>query len=549
MASIESFEEESNPVYDADYDPRSGFCRRSSIYRSLHRLGPRHRIPADLALDAATFVLSLFPSPGIADDKPAFIDSVTGRCLTFSHVRCSALSLAAALHHGLGLRRGDVVLVLSPNSVLYPAIILGVLAAGAVITTANPLNTAAEVARQARDSGAVFAIVAPEEAHKAAAADIPILLTTRSPDSDGPLSAEELMEDGDPMAAPHPETAQSDVAAVLYSSGTTGPSKGVVLTHGNLIAITAMVRWVAEASVPARDSVDVYLGFVPMSHIYGLAFFALGLPAAGATTVVMPRFELGAAMAAVAAHGVTNIPAVPPVVSAIARYGGSGSGYDMSGLRRVGTGAAALGAAAGREFRRKFPWVELREGYGLTESGGAATFAVAAKAGAVGRLLPGMEAKVVGPAAEELGPGMRGELWLRGPTVMKGYLGNEEATAEALVGDGWLRTGDLVYVDQDGYLYVVDRLKELIKHNGYQVAPAELEALLLTHTHIVDAAVVPLEDEETGQVPMAYVVKSPQSGLTTDGVIQFIASQVLLHSCTNYYSHFILGKKKQLIRW
>nr|CAD1820995.1 unnamed protein product [Ananas comosus var. bracteatus] len=109
---------------------------------------------------------------------------------------------------------------------------------------------------------------------------------------------------------------------------------------------------------------------------------------------------------------------------------------------------------------------------------------------------------------------------------MKGYLGNEEATAEALVGDGWLRTGDLVYFDQEGYLYVVDRLKELIKHNGYQVAPAELEALLLTHTHIVDAAVVPLEDEETGQVPMAYVVKSPQSGLTTDGVIQFIASQV-----------------------
>ncbi|RWW82437.1 hypothetical protein BHE74_00009116 [Ensete ventricosum] len=521
-------------------DTRSGFCPRSGVYRSLHRLGPRHRPPSDPAFDAASFVFSLLPP--LDSTRSVFLDSTTGRRLTFFDLRRSALSLAAALHHAFGLRPGDVVLLLSPNTVLYPVIVLAVLAVGAVLCPASPLHTPAEVARQALDAGATLAIAAPEEAHKAAAAvGVPTLLTEREPgDPDGPPTAEEMMEWGDPMEAPPPARRQSDVAVVLYSSGTTGAPKGVMLTHGNLIAIVSLLRWSAEVSGSAGD---VYLAFVPMYHVYGLAFFALGLPAVGATTVVMRRFEMGAAMEAVARHGVTNIPAVPPVVAALAK---SSSGWDLSGLRRVGTGAAAVGVEAASGFRRRYPWVELREGYGLTESGGAATFSVAAsrrpEGRGVGQLLPGFEARVV--AAESEGravePGGIGELWLKGPTVMKGYLGDDAATEEALPEGGWLRTGDLVRFDEDGFLFVVDRIKELIKHKGYQVTPSELEAVLLAHPHILDVAVVPdvliivvgihcrLEDEEAGEVPMAYVVRSPESHLTSEEIIQFVAAQVQL---------------------
>ncbi|WOL13294.1 hypothetical protein Cni_G22063 [Canna indica] len=534
-----------------DDDHWSCFCPKSGIFRSPHRLASRHHPPSDPDLDAASFILSLLPSAH--SPRPAFLDSVTGRCVTFSDLHRSVLSLASTLRLALDLRPGDVVLLLSPNSVIYPAIVLAVLASGAVLSPASPLCTPSEIARQARDSGAVLAIATPEEAHKLVSAGVPTLLTHRSPeDRDGPPSVEEMMECSDPLAAPPPARGKSDVAAVLYSSGTTGAPKGVVLTHGNLIAMVSLLRWSAEVS-GAED--DVYLAFIPMYHVYGLAFFALGLPSLGATTVVMSRFDLEAAMEAVARHGVTNIPAVPPVVVAMAK---SSKRWDLSGLRRVGTGAAALGAEAARRFRRRYPWAELREGYGLTESGGAATFAVVASRRAegrgVGQLLPGFEARVVAPATgKEEGPGGVGELWLRGPTVMREYLGDEAATAAELVGGEWLRTGDLVYFDEEGFLFIVDRIKEHIKHNGYQVwranlmgsivretavadlrnqlqvTPSELEALLLTHPHILDAAVVPLEDEEAGQVPMAYLVRSTESQLTSEEVIQFVASQVAPH--------------------
>ncbi|KAG6505641.1 hypothetical protein ZIOFF_038006 [Zingiber officinale] len=512
-------------VMAAEDCQRSGFCADSGVFRSLHRLSPRHLPSSDFPLDAASFVLSLLPPA----DRLAFLDLASGQGLSFSDLRRSVLSLAAALSLGLGIRPGDVVLLLAPNSVLYPVIALAVLAAGAVLCPASPLCTTADVVRQVRDSGASIAIAAPEEAHKTAAAGLPTLLTRRPSPPDATHealpSAEEMMEWGDPMAATPSGRRQSDPAAVLYSSGTTGSPKGAVLTHGNLIAAVSLLRWASEAS--GSDG-DVYLAFIPMSHVYGLVFFALGLPTTGARVVVMPRFELAAAMEAVARHGVTNIPAVPPVVTAMAK---SPQNWDLSGLRRIGTGAAAMPPASARGFRRRYPWVELREGYGLTETCGAATFAAAAstrpEGRGVGQLLPGFEARVVAPATGKAeGPGGVGELWLRGATVMWGYLGNDVATAEAVADGGWLRTGDLVYFDEDGYLFIVDRIKELIKPNGYQVTPTELEALLATHPHILDAAVVPLEDEEAGQVPMAFVVRASDSRLTSEEVMQFVASQV-----------------------
>ncbi|KAF9598961.1 hypothetical protein IFM89_033306 [Coptis chinensis] len=506
-------------------DQRSGYCSRRGIYHSLLQLGEHNQIPTRPDLDIASFVLSQFPHSDHAGSRVALIDSVTSRQITYAQLRQSIKSLAAGLYHGVGIRKDDVVFVLSPNSLLYPTICLAVLSIGAVLTTANPLNTASEIAKQVLDSGTKLAISAPEEVHKLVPTGVPTLITTRSTDENS-LSVEELIEGSDPLQAPKVQFLQTETAAVLYSSGTTGVSKGVILTHENFISILTLLKWTAQVT-SSED--DVYLCFIPMFHIYGLAFFGLGLFCVGATIVLMPKFDFQAMLDAIKMHQVSNIPAVPPVILGLVKYT---SNRDLSSLRRVTSGAAPLSKEVAEKFREKYPWVELRQGYGLTESCGATSFFVLhdqAKAlpGSVGQLLPSFSAKVIDVETGLPLPTYReGELWIKSPTVMKSYLGNDEATAATIDSEGWLHTGDLCYFDQDGCLYIVDRIKELIKHNGYQVAPAELEALLLSHPKILDAAVIPVEDEEAGQIPMAYVVRANDFDLTEDQIIQFIAGQV-----------------------
>ncbi|XP_034704205.1 4-coumarate--CoA ligase-like 5 [Vitis riparia] len=509
-----------------DFDGRSGFDSRTGVYSSLIKLGGQHRVPTRPDLDTATFVLSQFPAPACAESRVALIDSATGRRVTYAELRRSIRMLATGLYHGLGIRKGDVVFLLAPNSLLYPTICLAVLSIGAVLTTANPLNTQSEISKQVDDSGAKVAISAPEELHKLLQNGVPTLLTHRTCDENS-LSIEELIDCSDPaLDLPPAQMSQSDTAAILYSSGTTGTSKGVILTHAKFIAMMTLLKWSVDITSANND---VFLCFIPMFHIYGLAFFALGLLRSGTTTVVMPRFDSKAMLDAIQAYQVSNIPAVPPVILGLVK---NSSSCDLSSLRRVGSGAAPLSKEVAEGFREKFPWVELRTGYGLTESCGAATYFVTdeqakAHAGSSGRLLPRFCAKVVDTETGlALPPNREGELWLKSPTVMKGYLGNAEATAATITSDGWLRTGDLCYFDEDGFLYIVDRIKELIKHNGYQVAPAELEAILLSHPSVLDAAVIPVEDEAAGQIPMAYVVRAAGSELTQQEVIQFVAGQV-----------------------
>ncbi|GFS46106.1 OPC-8:0 CoA ligase1 [Actinidia rufa] len=483
---------------------RSGFDSKTGIYNSPHQLSEHQTIPTRPDLDTATFVLSQFPHPSEAESRVALIDSATNRRVTYAQLRRSIGSLAAGLYHALGVREGDVVFVLSPNSLLYPTICLAVFSIGAVLTTANPLNTESEIAKQVRDSGAKLGIASPEEEHKLVPTGLPTLLTSRTSDHCS-LSIEELIESCDLVELPPPQLTQSDTAAILYSSGTTGTSKGVILTHANFISTMTLLKWCVEASSSQND---VFLCFIPMFHIYGLNFYALGLFCSGVTTVVMQRFDFQGMLDAIQTHRVNNIAAVPPVILGLVKY--NKSGYDLSSLRRVGSGAAPLSKEVADGFRKKFPWVELRQGYGLTESSGAATFLVSHE-----------DAKVRSGSC-----GREGELWLKSPVVMKGYLGNEAATEATIDSDGWLRTGDLCYFDEDGFVYIVDRIKELIKHNGYQVAPAELEAILLRHPQILDTAVIPVEDEEAGQIPMAYVVRAAGSELTEDQVIQFVSIQV-----------------------
>ncbi|KAG2729733.1 hypothetical protein I3760_01G263500, partial [Carya illinoinensis] len=453
------------------------------------------QIPSRPDLDTATFVLSQFPDPHKSESQIALIDAATNQRVTYARLHRSIRSLASGLYHSIGVRKGDVVFVLSPNSLLYPTISLAVFSVGAVLTTANPLNTKAEIAKQVRDSGAKLAISAPEELHKLVPTGVPT----------------------------------SDTAAILFSSGTTGTSKGVILTHANFIFLMTLLRRSVEVSSAEKDE---FLCFIPMFHIYGLAFFALGLFCSRVTTLLMQKFELQVMLDAIQAHKISNIPAVPPVILGLVKYA-TKAGSDLSCLRRVGSGAAQLSKEVADRFGERFPWVELRQGYGLTGSSGAATFFASsreakARSGSSGMLVPSFCAEVVDTeTGKGLPPYREGELWLKSPTIMKGYLGNVEATTATIDSDGWLKTGDLCYFDEEGYLYVLDRIKELIKHNGMNGFNNELEAILLSHPTILDAAVIPLEDEEAGQIQIAYAVKAAGSELTEDQVIQFVADQFM----------------------
>ncbi|XP_004250495.1 probable CoA ligase CCL5 [Solanum lycopersicum] len=513
-----------NYHHQPSFDRKNGYDPETGIYHSVLQ----HKISNDYSnLDTARFVLSQFPSPAQSMSQIALIDSSTNQKLTYTQLNRSILSLATGLYRALGVRKGDVIFVLSSNSIIYPTICLAILSIGAILSPANPLNTESEIGKQVRLSRAKLAIVAPEEARKLVHTGVPTLLTTRSNDENS-ISVQELIENCDPLELPKQSLKPLDTAAILYSSGTTGVSKGVVITHVNFIAIMKLLKYYVEVT-SSQD--DVFLCFVPMFHVYGLAFFGLGLFCSGVTTVLMQKFDLQGMLEAIQTYKISHIPAVPPVILGLVKYN-KGSHYDLSSLRSVTSGAAPLSKEVADAFREKFPWVELKQGYGLTETTGAATFFVnyeeaKARPSSVGELFPGFSAKVINHETREASPPFKeGELWLKGPGIMKEYFGNEEATSATITKDGWLKTGDLCYFDDKGYLYIVDRIKELIKHNGYQVAPAELEAILLSHHEIIDAAVVPLEDEVAGQIPLAYVVRAANSGLTQDQVIQFVSSQV-----------------------
>ncbi|KAK1371198.1 hypothetical protein POM88_037290 [Heracleum sosnowskyi] len=264
---------------------------------------------------------------------------------------------------------------------------------------------------------------------------------------------------------------QLDTAAVMYSSGTTGPVKGAVLTHRNLIAIT----WSYQVD-NVREIPSVVMYSVPFFHVIGL-FYCVKSVSLSETVVVMKRFDVEKMCRVV---------------------GGSGIGWCSIGKDMIAA------------FKAKFPDVELFQSYGMTETSGAIFRSTSPEEslrwGSVGKLIAR-------------------ELWIRGPLVMKGYIGNAQATSETLVDDGWLRTDDLCYIDDEGFLFIVDRLKELIKYKGYQVPPAELEQLLQSHPEIVDAAVIPYPDGEAGEVPMACVVKR-SSRIDEAQVMDFIAKQV-----------------------
>ncbi|KAK4486322.1 hypothetical protein RD792_008993 [Penstemon davidsonii] len=508
--------------YPSWYSPENG------IYQSKH---PHIKIPSEPFLDVVSYIFSQKHN-GIH----ALIDSSSGFSISYSHLSSLVKSIASGLHT-MGVKQGDVILILLPNSIYFPVVFLGALSIGAIVTTMNPLSTLLEIKKQVLDSNAILGFSVLDKVDELVnglegfnVIGVPEALKFDSVSIDDGSVFRKLIS-SDPSMAPRPKIRQHDTAAILYSSGTTGRPKGVMLTHGNFIAMVELfVRF--EASLYDYTSTkNVYLAVVPMFHVYGLSLFVMGLLSLGNTIVTMRRFDADDMVRAIDKYGVTHLHVVPPLMTALTRKGKSGSSNSFKSLQQVSCGAAPMSTKSIEEFIETFPHVDFIQGYGMTESTAIGTrgynTVVVKKHSSVGLLSPNSEAKVVDwVTGSYLPPGSVGELWLRSPGVMKGYLNNTEASMAAIDKDGWLHTGDIVYFDREGYLYVLDRLKEIIKYKGFQVAPADLEAVLLSHPDVLDAAVTAERDEEAGEIPVAFVVPKNGSPVTPEAVMNYVANQV-----------------------
>jgi acyl-CoA synthetase (AMP-forming)/AMP-acid ligase II len=466
-------------------------------------------------------------------DRPAVIDGPTGRVLTFGELAEQVRRVATALARR-GFRKGDVFAIYSPNVPEYAVIFFAVAALGGINTTVNPLYTAGELAKQLQDSRARFLVtVAPflDKAREAAAqAGVEEIFVFGPADGARPFA--ELL-DAPPTPPAVAIDAKNDVVVLPYSSGTTGLPKGVMLTHRNLVANLTQCMGVTDFECAHEG--DVVPAFLPFFHIYGMVvIMALDL-ANGAVTVTIPRFDFAEFLTLAQKYRATILPLVPPVVLGMAKSPAV-SQFDLSSVRLVFCGAAPLGEDTARELATKLG-CPVVQGYGMTEASPVTHLSPTRNApwkpGASGKIVCNTEVKLVAvDTGAELGVGQEGELLMRGPQIMKGYLNQPAATADAIDREGWYHTGDVGYVDADGFFFIVDRTKELIKYKGMQVAPAELEALLLTHPAVLDCAVVRKDDEEAGEVPKAFVVLKPDDAsraTTGEALMAFVAQRVAPH--------------------
>jgi acyl-CoA synthetase (AMP-forming)/AMP-acid ligase II len=437
--------------------------------------------------------------------RSALVDATTGRAITYQQLPDLVARAAAALA-ALGVRKGDVCAIFSGNTTDYPIAVLAIARLGAIVTTINTLATPEDLDRQLRDSGATILIVSPK--------GLTHSVSTRV------ISFDDLAKGTDtpPAVAIDPE----DLIALPYSSGTTGLPKGVMLTHRNLVANLLQV----DSSSHLRDGEDTLIAFLPFFHIYGLEVIMLLGLWSGATIVVMPKFDLEQYLDLVERHRASVLHVVPPIVLAIAKSAAAAD-RDFSSVRKLFSGAAPLGADVTQACCARVGCV-LQQGYGMTEASPAthttSDIADEIKPGSIGTLVANTECRVVDPAThQDVAPGQDGEIWVRGPQVMRGYFNRPEETRATVDADGWLHTGDIGHADADGHFFIVDRLKELIKYKGLQVAPAELESVLLSHPAVKDAAVVPQKDE-TGELPHAFVVLKALA--TAEDLMAFVAARV-----------------------
>jgi acyl-CoA synthetase (AMP-forming)/AMP-acid ligase II len=470
----------------------------------------------------------LFADFGDRADAPAFVDGGSGAAVSFTELKGLVLKVAAALAER-GIGKGDVVGVFAPNTPYYPVVFHGILRANAVVTSANSLYTPGELAHQLKDSGAklLFTVSPFLERAQAAAAEAGLareeIIVLDA--AEGHTSLRDLLATS--AEVPAQDVAPGDTAVLPYSSGTTGRAKGVILTHRNLVANLCQIEPMFQVNADTK-----LLAVLPFFHIYGMTVMMNNGIHNRSTVVTMPKFDLPEFLRVISEYRVGYVYIAPPVAVALAKHPIIDQ-YDLSCVDVIFSGAAPLDAELGHAVAKRLGCTVL-QGYGMTELS-PVSHAIPddrpdIDLNSVGFAVPNSECKLVDPdTGEEVGPGGRGELWVKGPNVMVGYLNNPEATALTLDADGYLHTGDVATVTEEGVFTIVDRVKELIKYKGYQVPPAELEALLLTHDQIADAAVIGVKDDEGEEVPKAFVVQQSGAELTADDVMAFVAERIAPH--------------------
>ncbi|MCY7289435.1 MAG: AMP-binding protein [Cryobacterium sp.] len=467
-------------------------------------------------------------------DRVALIDGPSGTETSYRGLLAQINGVAGALV-ARGIVAGDVVALHSPNVPAFAAVFHGILRAGATATTVNALYTVEEIATQLRGSGArlLFTVSAflPQARQAAASAGLgadQVIVLDGAP---GHASLADLLREGHPAPTISIDPA-THLAVLPFSSGTTGHPKGVMLTHRNLVANVAQsLPWLGAKSD------DRVLAVLPFFHIYGMTVL-LNIALAGrAALVTMPRFDLPDFLRFIQDYRATYVFIAPPIAVALAKHPLVDE-YDLSSVHTIFSGAASLNHTLGAAVAERLN-CRVRQGYGMSEMS-PVSHAIPldredVPLDSVGLTLPNIECKLIEPeTGAEIhqpaeGTSAPGELLCRGPNIMLGYLGNDEATRETVDTDGFLHTGDIATVSAEGFVTIVDRLKELIKYKGYQVAPAELEAILLGHPLIYDAAVIGVLDDAGEEVPKAFVVLQPEAALTGDEVMAFITGRVAPH--------------------
>ncbi|KAF1927760.1 acetyl-CoA synthetase-like protein [Didymella exigua CBS 183.55] len=507
----------------------------------------------------------IFDSPhGELPKTPAFLSAKEPNkyFLSLHEYRLYAKRFASGLRRA-GLQPGDRVLLFSGNTLFFPSVIMGVIMAEGVFTGANPTYVARELAYQLKDSGAKFLVCAEGSLDTGIAAakeaglsaDSVFIFDDGNATFDG-RTVEKSTElghvrhwtalldskaNGDAYAWPDLKTPEEldRVVALNYSSGTTGVAKGVMITHRNYVAnSTQQIHMQALTPNYTQDlPKQRYLCFLPMYHAMAQSVFAVNAVKQRVPVYIMPRFDFVEFLTYVQKYSISDLALVPPVVVAMAKHPATKK-FDLSSIKTVTVGAAPLGREASQEFEKLWPngQVNVKQGYGMTELTCAVMMFNPAKHSAsfsVGEVVPNCEAKIVldDEGKIEAPQGERGEIWVRGPNVMKGYWNKPDATRETFGPGRWLKTGDVAYADEEGHFFIVDRKKELIKVKGLQVAPAELEALLLDHPEVQEAAVigVPHNDDEA---PRAYIALQKADRATpalAEAIKSWVAERVSKH--------------------
>ncbi|KAI9249131.1 hypothetical protein BDA99DRAFT_608756 [Phascolomyces articulosus] len=493
-------------------------------------------------IDVYTFLLSENEfNTQYSHDRKVVIDGPTGRSLSYGQVRNLATRMAAGWQDKVGLKKGDIVASFAPNQYDHIVVYLSLLGANVTVTPGNPTYTEAEFTHQISNSGAKALVTVP--------ALLPVLTKVCAKvgipkeriflygekDVDGYKSVYTLVSDRQILPPLTGINSKEDVAFICYSSGTTGLAKGVMLTHRNFISQTLLMQGMDDGEEAEKEPVeDVVLGFLPFFHIFGLTVLCLNTFYKMTPVVVIPRFEIQMFCELIEKYKITLVSIVPPVAVALAKHP-IVTKYDLTSVRLLGCGAAPLGKEHIDALALRMPAL-LKQGYGMTEttSGVITQKSSGGTPGSIGVLCPNHECKIVDVVTrKELGPDQEGELLMRGPSIMKGYLNNDKANAETFEGE-WMCTGDVALFDSKCQeFFIVDRLKELIKFKGFQVAPAEVEALLMGMTEVADCGVVGIYDTaQATELPRAYVVA--QAGVKADDDLAKKITDYVAKNLTNY---------------